>query len=749
MMQKLSRRAMDHEPEAIAVIVENCVRTLLSEEQQAAYSSGRPFIEMGLESLQLLELNTLLSHQLGVDLEPTLFFQHPTPLAITAYLQEKPLAVTDEATNQEDDDPSPISSKYLFCMSAPTKQDLRFQAQHVAATIKDQNDSHLWQLCFKSNIEQLYAADRLATVVSSTSDLLEKINHFAAGQEVPALVHGAVSSSQPAKVVFLFSGHGSQYPRMGQELYTSQPAFQQTIDDCDAILRSYLDISISRVLYQDSERFFGTWDPTYLFPALFTVDYALFRLWQAWGVRPDLVAGISVGEFAAACAANVFSLEDALRLAAAYGRLAASLPQDACRAVGIIGVPEVQVVEAVQAYAPHVDIIFYAGSKTVIVGAPQDVQAILDLLRAQVNLIYKELPKLNLGLHTRSVEPILAEFEQIARQVHYACPQIDFASITTGELVTAEVATPDYWVKNLRQPSHLSSVIKTAIRQGHRLFVECGPGEVTLKAAKSSLLEKQGVWLPSVLKDASDEQMMLQSLGKLYVHGAAVDWEAFYKSYPRRENRNISSVTAKDGIAIIGMACRFPGEIACPEDYWSLLRNGVDAVTEIPQSRLDVEWSSHASNEQSSPMFSYHGGFLEQVDQFDASFFRMSPREVKYTDPQQRLLLEETWKALERAGINPEALSGSQTGVFVGIFADDYKLLQYSKYKWVSGVVQLGFHAIGKLRCDANLKFLYTGPYSGRGAPRRYGGKVNLHDHRRFQLVERLDNGIDLYTADC
>lgn len=77
------------------------------------------------------------------------------------------------------------------------------------------------------------------------------------------------------------------------------------------------------------------------------------------------------------------------------------------------------------------------------------------------------------------------------------------------------------------------------------------------------------------------------------------------------------------------------------------------------------------------------------------------------------------------------------------IVADGY----YSKYKWVTGVVQLGFEAIGKLRCDADLKFLYDGPYCGRGAPRRYDGKVDLADHRRFELVERLADGVYLYTA--
>lgn len=343
----------------------------------------------------------------------------------------------------------------------------------------------------------------------------------------------------PAKVAFLFSGHGSQYPKMGWDLYETQPIFQQAMNECNEILRSYMDVSLHEVVYQDSGKFFKQWDATYLFPALFAVEYALFKLWQSCDVMPSLVGGISVGEFAAACVAGVFSLEDGLKLAATYGTLVGGMQLNECRTVGIIGPSEEQVAKAVQLYAPEVEITFYAGIKTAIAGLPHTVQAVIDELRAaNLKLIVKELPILNIGLHTYRVEQILADFEQVARQVTYSSPQVEFVSIATGNLVTAEVATPKYWLNNLRQPSRLSALIKTATEQGYEVFVECGPGEITLKGAIACICRSErllasserevGVWLPSLLEKSSDCQTMQQSLKELNTCGVPVNWGEFY-----------------------------------------------------------------------------------------------------------------------------------------------------------------------------------------------------------------------------
>ena len=128
-------------------------------------------------------------------------------------------------------------------------------------------------------------------------------------------------------------------------------------------------------------------------------------------------------------------------------------------------------------------------------------------------------------------------------------------------------------------------------------------------------------------------------------------------------------------IAVVGMSCRFPGKAGSPEEYWQLLRNGIDAVTEVPAERWNIDDYYAADPETPGKMYSRHGGFLEGIDRFDPWFFRISPREAASMDPQQRLLLEVSWEALEDAGLAPDSLKGSQTGVFVGITTNDYAQL--------------------------------------------------------------------------
>ncbi|MBD1836178.1 acyltransferase domain-containing protein [Cyanobacteria bacterium FACHB-472] len=129
-------------------------------------------------------------------------------------------------------------------------------------------------------------------------------------------------------------------------------------------------------------------------------------------------------------------------------------------------------------------------------------------------------------------------------------------------------------------------------------------------------------------------------------------------------------------IAIVGMGCRFPGGINNPHTFWSLLHNGVDAITEVPPARWDINEFYNPDPDVPGKMYARCAGFLEQVDQFDAKFFGIVPREAVSMDPQQRLLLEVSWEALEYAGQAPDRLRNSQTGVFIGITTNDYLQLQ-------------------------------------------------------------------------
>jgi len=162
---------------------------------------------------------------------------------------------------------------------------------------------------------------------------------------------------------------------------------------------------------------------------------------------------------------------------------------------------------------------------------------------------------------------------------------------------------------------------------------------------------------------------------------------------------------AMDPIAIVGMACRFPGGANDPRSFWELLREGVDAITEVPPERWNASRFHHVNAAAPGRTVSRWGGFASNAEAFDASFFGIAPREAARMDPQQRWLAEVTWEAIEDAGLAPERISGTRTGVFVGISHSDYPNLVISDRLSIDGYLNSG----SALSIAANrLSFLFN-----------------------------------------
>lgn len=227
-------------------------------------------------------------------------------------LEEAPISPAVEKTIER--------PRHLLALSAKTDKALVELAERYEKHLANHPDLAIGDICFTANSGRSHFQHRLSVVASSSNELSEKLAAWRNQQQPVGLFQGKVTDS--AKIAFLFPDTGSEYISIGRQLYETQPKFRQAFDRCDQILHSYVKCSLVEVLYLESIN-----EPAYSQPALFALEYALFQLWKSWGIEPTAVMGYGVGEYVAACVAEVFSLEDSLKLVAERGRWMQALPQ--------------------------------------------------------------------------------------------------------------------------------------------------------------------------------------------------------------------------------------------------------------------------------------------------------------------------------------------------------------------------------------------------------------------------------------
>ncbi len=365
---------------------------------------------------------------------------------------------------------------------------------------------------------------RLAVIGATRDDLRTQLENFRAGK--PGVATG--QADDPPEVAMLFTGQGSQFAGMGRLLYDTQPTFRKALERCDEILYSIRRKSLLSVIYPETNN--GLIDQTeWTQPALFSLEYALFELWKSWGIEPAAVMGHSVGEYVAAVAAGVFSLEDGLKLIAARGRLIQSLPAGGGMCVVMADEDTVR-----SALAGRTDVAVAAinGPRQIVISGSDAALAPVIAEFAARQIATTKLT-VSHAFHSHLMEPSLGEFHRIASEVRYSPPQIPLISNVTGTKAGREIATSDYWRDHIRNPVQFTRGV-AALAEQSRVFLEIGPQPILTGLGKRCVEDPNCVWLPSLQKNTSDWQALLTSLSQLYVHGANVDWGGFDREYRRR-----------------------------------------------------------------------------------------------------------------------------------------------------------------------------------------------------------------------
>ncbi len=398
----------------------------------------------------------------------------------------------------------------LLVLSAKTETALHAAAANLAEYLESHTDVNLADVAYTLHVGRRGFEHRQMLVCD---DLDEAVTALKTRDATRVWTNRAEQIDRP--VVMMFSGQGAQYANMARGLYEHEPGFREIVDRCSEMLLPHLKLNLRDVIYHGEEQ--SDLEQTFLAqPALFVIEYALAELWMKWGVRPEAMIGHSIGEYVAACLAGVMSLDDALMLVAARGRLMQQLRTGAMLAVALGGADVCSILYSNRKLSLAA---VNARSLCVVSGEADAVHEFAADCAARG--VHTRLVHTSHAFHSEMMDPMLDEFLNYVRLVKLSAPRIPYMSNVTGQWITAEEATnPSYWTRHVRETVRFADGIDELQKHRGRIFLEVGPGH-TLSAA----VRQAHSSLPGPCDKESDTRHLLTTLGKLWLAGAKVDWE--------------------------------------------------------------------------------------------------------------------------------------------------------------------------------------------------------------------------------
>ncbi|MEU4510438.1 type I polyketide synthase [Nonomuraea wenchangensis] len=406
-------------------------------------------------------------------------------------------------------------------LSAKTEAALRAQADRLAGFLAEHDAAGPVEVAAEL-VRRAALEHRAVLPVADREGLLAGLRALAAGEPAASVVQGRV---RPGGVGVLFSGQGAQRPGMGRELYAAFPVFARAFDEACALLEAEFASGVGlREIILGERGADGVLDQTVFAQAgLFAFETALYRLLESFGVRPEFVAGHSLGEITAAHVAGVLDLADACRLVAARGRLMQALP--AGGAMAAIGCGEDEIAAVLAGLDQVAVAAVNAPGAVVVSGAADQVEQVVDWARQQG---HRTRPlRVSHAFHSPLMEPMLAEFEQVVAGLTLRRPELALVSNVSGELAGDEVTEPGYWVEHVRRPVRFADGVQVMRQRGVTHFLEVGPDAQLAPMIEQTLAREEPSVVALLRRDRDETTHLITALGQAWTCGTDVDWTAW------------------------------------------------------------------------------------------------------------------------------------------------------------------------------------------------------------------------------
>ena len=455
-------------------------------------------------------------------------------------LEESPQANFDTSKKQDSNE-LPVS---ILPISGKTEDALCANVNNLAQQLENCNDnlSDIAQTLQFGRDEFVY---RAAIVSGDLNDATVTLNE----KKPPRFINRKASAS-PRDVVFMFPGQGSQYIRMGQNLYEHSDIFRENLDNCAEILQPLLGRDLRDVLFPpagDEETAQEILKNTqFTQPALFALGYSLAQVWLAWGIKPTALMGHSIGEFAAACTAGVFSLEDGLKIIAERGRAMQALPGGSMMSVRLPGS------EVEPMLWGDMAIGSYNGPSLCVVAGPDNEVAELQTKLEAQDVVCRHLHTSH-AFHSPMMNEIVQPFAEFVAKFQLSKPNLPILSTVTGDWMTDEQATdPNYWAEHLQMPVRFSDAVTkmwdAETGDPTRVLIELGPRRTLSTLAKQHATDPKNQTTIATLSNTSEGNAewhaTLMAVAQLWLAGAEIDWNRLSTDgLPRQKSQHVSLPT--------------------------------------------------------------------------------------------------------------------------------------------------------------------------------------------------------------